>query len=400
MKKKICVIFLFLIFIFVNLCLTISYAAVPVTDENLKESLEKFAEASLDSEEPYTISVQDKVITIKSGENELKLNYDLSTEKPTFSYEVDITKGMTYTEYTEKTENMLATIFGYIVVADIQGVDFEDSTEYFVSIIFQYALTAPSSKYNIIDDLNTSVEKTDDPNTFYASEFPEKGMEYVNKVYENKQTMSDAENGINSFEYSVEKKDIDADSCKLVSTISINLDADFSKINEMASFNPTGITKDNADYVINLKEGQKCKIDTEKTITGYESYGSCIDYDDEKYEIIAVEPGEGILILDIDTEKNISFYITVEKNTNNEHLEDMVVSIEGDNQTGGDKTPTPDKETPEKDNTKTPEKTDEGESQNKIPNAGLKGFLLFIIAIFIIYIIKTAYKLKKYKDIK
>lgn len=69
-------------------------------------------------------------------------------------------------------------------------------------------------------------------------------MEYVGKVYENKQTINDMDK-INSFDWSIEKEDLQnsTSSCKLISTLTVNLDADFSKLkNNYNSQNNTQVT--------------------------------------------------------------------------------------------------------------------------------------------------------------
>lgn len=89
--------------------------------------------------------------------------------------------------------------------------------------------------YIIVDDINieegTTIDKEgSNEKTIYASEFGERVMEYVNATYKEKQTIVDTVDGINSYEWTIERKDVTDTSCKLVSTISVNPNADFSKI--------------------------------------------------------------------------------------------------------------------------------------------------------------------------
>lgn len=333
MVKKILINILLGVLIFVSVFANISLAAVAVTDENLSEALQKFVTSEA-NEKNYKVSVENNVIDIEVDGEIYKLNYDL-TDKPTFWIEAEIQEGMSYQDFKNKTDNFILTILGYIAVANIQGVEIEDASAYILASYLIEALNGISQSkdsYVIIDDINMSegveLEKTDDPKTIYASEFGEKVMEYVNHEYKEKQTMTDS-TGINSYEVTTEQKDVTEDSCKLVSTLTVNLDADFSQLNGYAkkvALN-SDITKENADVKFTLKVGQKCVIKTDEKIVGHELYGNgCIEFNDDYTEIVAKKVGEANGYIYIDDVKK-SFYITVEPKAENEILGEATLEI-------------------------------------------------------------------------
>lgn len=66
----------------------------------------------------------------------------------------------------------------------------------------------------------------------YASKFGEKAMEYVNSLYGNPQVYDDSTNdGINSFSITTSQKDVTDTSCKVVSTLVVDPEANFAELN-------------------------------------------------------------------------------------------------------------------------------------------------------------------------
>lgn len=239
MLKKYLQVILFIVLIFVFIYTNISYATVvSVTNENLNETLQKFASAQ-NSESNYKITVANNVININTDGEISKINYDLTKEKPTFTFEIPIEKGMSYEDFKNQTDEILLPMIGYIAVANIQGVEFEDVSAYFLFSYLENAFknsNVTDSGYTIIDDTKMAdgvvINKDEsDSKTIYVSDFGEKVIEYVNEIYKNKQIITDSsEENINSYELVIEKKNLTSTSCKLVSTISVNLNADYSKI--------------------------------------------------------------------------------------------------------------------------------------------------------------------------
>ena len=151
--KKVLIISL-LIFTILISSFTTSYASVTVTKENLTEAFKNFV-SSESNEDNYTVSVEDAVINLTEGTNTYKLNYDL-TDKPTFSSEININKGISYEDFKIKEDILSLPMYGYIAVANIQGVNLEDSVAYFSFSYLGNALSSSSiqNSYVIVDDLN------------------------------------------------------------------------------------------------------------------------------------------------------------------------------------------------------------------------------------------------------
>lgn len=352
MLKKFFMSLLFAIFIFVSLYTNICYAApVKVTKENLNEAFQKMASLK-EKEEEFNAKVSDNTIEFKIDNISYILKYDL-TGKPTFSIEIPIEKGMSYEEFKERTENLGIPLLGYVAVANVQGIEIQDAITYITFSYLGNALKSISNKspYVIVElGEGVKIEDSDKSKTIYTSEFGERVMEYVNETYPETETMSDSDE-INSYEIKIEKKDVTETSCKLVSTLRVNLDANFSKLSEYSNgIFDNGITKDNAEHVITLKVGQKCKI---QGINGYQISGECVEIDNKTNEMTAVKPGKAsgyFYIGKYVAEQELkSFYIIVEENKGNEKMETITLKI--DNNKESNKTET-DKSETNKDNNK------------------------------------------------
>ena len=336
--KKILLTIIFFIYTFFSIC-NLSYANTKkITKEDLSNSLEKFSNSEYNSLKISNISIEDNVINFMMDNEKYSLNYDL-TDKPTFSTECIIEKGMTYEEFNNKIDNLSVVLLGYVAIADIHGANIKDACIYFpLSLLGNLANSSSSTNnfYTIIDDSTllegATVEKTDDPQVIYTSEFENRIMEYVNKIYDKKQVLSD-ESGINSYLLTIEKTDTTDTSCKIKYTLSIKNDADFSKIagitDQIAdSFINKDITKENADLVVTLKVGQKCKFESNEKITGYEHSGyDCIERNEDNTIITAKSVGIQNGYLYIGNQKK-SIYITVEENTDNSTLETIILKID------------------------------------------------------------------------
>lgn len=225
------IILITLIVLLLSISFTNIYAtAIVVTKENLNESFQDIS----DRISWIKFTVSDNTITINIDEErdnigeDYVLNYDL-TSNPTFIYEMQIEKGMSYDDFEKTTGRIYLPMFAYIAVANIQGIDFSTGEDYFYDTFSDSFST--TGQYKIVDDINDNVNKDEsDSNIIYTSEFGEKVIEYVTTEFKNKQTISDSSNDINSYLHTIELKDITDNSCKLVFTLTINMDADFSKI--------------------------------------------------------------------------------------------------------------------------------------------------------------------------
>ena len=207
----------------------ISFASVKVTDENLKSALQKIADTA-----KAQINVANNKITITSSEGVTStINYDL-TNKPTFWCEFEAKQGMNYDEFEEKSSEGLSTMLGYAAVANVEGTEIEDAMTYFGLCLIGGAMSnGKEVKYVVYDDTAGKEVPIVNPGAtaIKKSEFGNYVMEYVNDLYVPKSTVSDSEHA-NTFELSSEKKDATDTSCKVVTTLTVNVDADFSKSKE------------------------------------------------------------------------------------------------------------------------------------------------------------------------
>ena len=374
---------------------------VAVTKENLNIAIQKYASSEM-NEDDAKFTVDDDIINIKTDENEYVLSYDL-TQKPTFTSEIPIKEGMSYAEYSDKIENIRLPMIGYVAVANIQGVEIKNASKYFLLTYLANALNGSLSSgdsYTIYDDTQTDDSVTIDKveKTILVSEFGERVMEYVNATYKEKMIIKDEfadENNsyeFNSYELTIERKDVTATSCTLVSSLSVNLDADFSKLNGYDDkmnnmFLNKDITRENADYVIDLKVGQKCIISTDEKLSGYELSGSGYEYnkiDDNSAEIIGEKVGKANGYIYIGDIKK-SVFITVEENTENTTLNPISIKM---NATKDDKN-SEDKNTIVDDTT----------ARDNIPQTGTGIVIYIAMMISVISIIAVIIKLNKYKEI-
>jgi LPXTG-motif cell wall-anchored protein len=344
---------------------------------------------------------------------------------------------MSYDEFNEATDSLAGVMLGYLAVANIQGVSYEDSSAYFSMCLLMYALsilTSSDLKYMVVSD-DTTVE-SDDYTIISESEFGNYVMEYVNSMYGTKHSFTDGEDvgGINSFTWTTEETDVTETSCNLQSTLTVNLDADFSELNGYSNkisdaFMISAVTEENADYVIKLKVGQKCNIESSEGITGYESYGSgCIEFSEDKTVITATGAGKanGYLYVGNDNTKK-SFYVIVEENTSNQTLEPISITVNtlsninssntnssntnssstNSSNTNSSSINSSSTSTSSTNNSNTSfiktntSKNNNTNSKTTLPKTGSNETLFIVItAIIVIITIIFGIKIKKYKDIK
>lgn len=230
MLRKIVICMLILIFIIMSFN---TFAAVEVTKENLKESLQKVLELSEDTDAKINEGENSFILYDDNG-NLVEIKYDLSQKNPKFYNESIIRKGMSYDEYeTETIEDTTILFMPYSAVANIQGVDINNAMTYILFQMFFGALESNSenegtSYYFVNDDFEETEEYTN-AKIIKKSEFGENAIEYIDDVYENEQILKDE---LNTFTYTTKKENIDENTRKIIAELEINIDADFSKVEE------------------------------------------------------------------------------------------------------------------------------------------------------------------------
>ena len=210
--------FLSIILIFIIIMFTIyssSYGAIqPVT----KESLEQAFQDLMSSEaleginlDITNIQVENDIITINTSDvGEIQVKYNLEDE-PTFVSEMNVEQGMTYDEYLDETSSATGCMLAYMAIANLNGVDFEYASTYFI-------LTYISGQGNI--------------EMITKEEFEANVMKYINEWYGEPISKNDATEG-DTYEITMEQQDVTDTSCKIVTTLKIKADADFTRLQEM-----------------------------------------------------------------------------------------------------------------------------------------------------------------------
>ncbi len=307
-----------------------------ITKEQLKEQFQQLKEyMNSDDDESSkieNIAVNDKSIEVTTDKNKYEMNYEIQDNKVVFSSETEIKQGMSYEEYQRNTKDIDNVFWGYLAVANILGIKYEDSVMYcaFAKLSGTSGTLDTSDSYTIYTPAPGVTLENPDDKIIISTEFGNRTMEYFNSVYkEDKHTYNDSEQ-YNTFECVVEKKEKKDTSCKLSETLTINTEADFSKISGISnSFLDNGVTKENADYVYNMKIGQKLKFETNEKFSEYQSVGEGVENSENEKELVATKKGTTKGYITFGSTKK-SFYITVEENINNEQLEDIIVKIDSD----------------------------------------------------------------------
>lgn len=386
---------------------------VVVTKENLNTAIQKYASPASNNEN-LEITVVDNTISIKSDESNYFLKYNL-TQKPTFSYEIPVKEGMNYEDFKSQIDCLNFPMIGYAAVANIQGVEINDALTYFSMIYMKSVLNGSWSSgdsYVIYDDTqaddSVTIDRDENDKTILVSEFGERVMEYVNATYKDKIVIQDSQDNINSFEWIIEKKDVTETSCTIASTLSVNTDADFSKINEYVnkveeSILNKDITRENADYVIDLKVGQKCLIESSEKMKGHSLSGFGYEYntiDENSAEIIGKSIGKANGYININgIEKSI--FITIDENTENKQLETISLKIGKTSEVNKPENDNNSKEEDKKaENKENNEVLDSTTAKDNIPQTGTSVIIYIAILVGIISIIICAIKLNNYKQIK
>lgn len=236
MSKKILISCLILIIMMLTVITNMSYAAnQKVTKEMLTQAFTDLIESVENSTVKITAQVQDKIITISQDSDTYMLQYDL-TDKPTFTYEMVINESTSYDDFKEELSGSLVTLpsLGYMATAKALGVEFEDSTAY-----YEWSILSNLSDSNIegeVDDDayiivpdNTNVEDTENDKIIKESEFGKYAVKYVHSLYGNGISCDDKDE-FDTYTWTMKCEDISETSCKLVSKMIVNTDADFTQL--------------------------------------------------------------------------------------------------------------------------------------------------------------------------
>lgn len=317
-------------------CLMATLILTGCSKETIKETdfekgLTNFIKSEA-NENGYAAKIDNGKMTITYEEEDYILTYDLK-EEPTITYEIEIKEGISYDEYSAKTDALSLPMIGYFAIADTYGVDANDSSTYFYATYLEGMLDS-------IDWEKETYIITDDPEGFSSddkiiliSEFGDKVIEYIKDNYEDDIKIEDKENDTYTYELSAE---CEQESCTLTATLTVNPKGKFDEIkgyaDELAKESmDENITSETADYHIELVVGQTITIKG-KELSGYDLSGMDVvevESLDSEYTFTAIKEGvaNGQFYIGEEGEDTRTFYLTVKEANKNDNIDDTSLTI-------------------------------------------------------------------------
>ena len=242
-KRNICTTII-LIILLITMCIP-SYASnLEVNKEKLKNAFETIftenTEDGLKIEEGAAFKqITDSTIEFELDGKTAIINYEMVDNKAIFRNTVNITEGMSYDKYEEETANLSMPLMGYVAVANIAGVELEDSLTYMLLSMLESAFGSlvsgeitEETGYMIIED-GVTVESSDNLKVIKKSEFGKYAVEYAEAFYKDSVSYDDSK-GLNTYgiKYRTNKTEKNYE-IEFITTV--NLEGDFAKITEQAN---------------------------------------------------------------------------------------------------------------------------------------------------------------------
>lgn len=229
MKKiKLIIIFLIIILMSIN---TLSYGTITVNKTLLENSFQKFVDSS-SNDSNYNIVFGDSTITITDQENTFILNYDL-TDQPKFSIDITYDKLMSYETYTQKASDSMVTMLGFITIADIAEIEFQDSFMYILSKIMQSSAEANGGILFNTDDAITPTTYSD-------------AIAFAKANYDSSPTITD-----NLFSLAFTKQSETENEYKVKATMTVNTNGNFSTLSGFSDTFENSLSNSIANNVSN-----------------------------------------------------------------------------------------------------------------------------------------------------
>lgn len=246
LRRNICCLIIVIVML-LTICLPSYAATLEVNKQKLVDGFngmfnEPLEEGWTSTGEAKLQNITDTEIEILSGDEIYKFSYEITEKNVVFKKNITITDGMTYEKYEEETSNLSMPLLGYIAVNNIAGVEVEKSVTYILSIGLKNAFSSLGSLnsgsnsanngYIIVAD-GVSVEASDNQTVIKQSEFGKYAIEYAEYSYKDMKEFNDS-NYLNTFsiEYKTDNKD---GNLIIENIVTVNLDGDFSKINDIDS---------------------------------------------------------------------------------------------------------------------------------------------------------------------
>lgn len=233
-------------------CFPVLTFAETITKEQLKTSLENIFSAD-ESTQNYTYDVTDNEIIINTGERTTKLEYVIDDNYATFTKKCTVQNGVSYEEFDKNINTLSDALIGYMMIANIKGIDYGKVTSYVLAVMLNslnFESSAESTHYWVVDD----DMGFDDENFVTKSNFPNMAVTVAKANYPESEFRDDADDEwtINSLLIKMEHQNETSDSIDIVETVKVDLNADFSKID---NFDDIKDVIDDMSKNVNVSEG-------------------------------------------------------------------------------------------------------------------------------------------------
>lgn len=329
--KKYIALFCIIIFFVCALSGVVNAAESMITKDELKQELDNLTVSEHWKDffgDISNINVTNDKITLKKGDRDYTILYSTSNDKITFSYSLNVEKGMKYAEYNEKIcgDYKVLQLLVYSAVANNYSTSIlSDPAGYYNLILLNNILngSSQSTKYTVVAS-EASITGDD---VILVSEFENKIIDIVDSQFKERYTISDS-NGLNSFVCNLTRQNLTANSRKLNVELTIDTKADFSKIFDKSQEiyrSQKELAKEKSRYKVKVKVGQKVLVPWAKGIVVYASSFLELSENNKTLEIEGIKEGSTHGIIYTKTGGEESIYIEVEPNTDSKNYDDYIL---------------------------------------------------------------------------
>lgn len=286
--RNICTLIVLMV-VLMTICIPSYASTVEVNKEKIKEALEDFfGEVSKDGSFK---GITDNVIELGLDEETVKISYEIKDNKVIFKNTVVIKDGMDYDTYSKKIASGQMLYAGYLAVTQIADVEIEKAIQYIFFSMFEGALESLDSLgkldfnlttydgYLVIEN-NTTVTPVGDKNQLTTNgisfevpketklirkkEFGKYAVEFAKNSFKGRIAYDDSKTfNTYCFEYKANPTEKD---CQIDYIMTVNLDGDFNKINEIDLGNSVKCSSSSGEHKFSeeIIKQATCKEEGEK----------------------------------------------------------------------------------------------------------------------------------------
>ena len=335
MKKIICC----LILIVMLLPITVYADSVEVTKDMFEKGLKNafdYINENMSGGNQYTYELKDDKVVVKVAGQSYDVTYNLTGDL-SFKTEVEVKNGMTYDEYQEKVEGLDVSIFVFFGYLNAKtNLTIENAVYYYTLMLFDN-MGDWNSEDSIVIYQSGVRDEVNAPNVFYEDTFANDVTDYVDLSNKEAKPITD-KSLADTFELIQRAEVVDENTRKIISEVTVDADTDLNKINEFVDQVDNEIEdefekqKNNADHLVQIYEGETCKILTKDKINGVSITNTNIAKvdDSQKYNIIGIKAGEAIIKYYFGENNEIvkTIYVIVSENKNNIAPRDLKLAIQ------------------------------------------------------------------------